>query len=241
MDRYDKQFFDYIADGAQSSARVVAPLIMEWLSVNSVLDVGCGQGAWLSVWRENNVNQIFGVDGDYVDRASLLIPPESFRAVDLAQTLEVGRHFDLVTCLEVAEHLAPANSNRLVADLCTHSDHVLFSAAPPGQGGANHLNERPYAYWKALFSQNGFKMLDCVRPRIRDDARVKPWYRYNTFLYIRAGHSLPEQIKADLLGTDIDPSDISPLWYKLRKAFVRQLPLNVVNRMAALNERWTRL
>ena len=69
MDRYDKQFFDNIAEGARSSARVVVPLIMEWLTVNSVLDVGCGQGAWLTVWSENGVGRIFGTDGDYVDRA----------------------------------------------------------------------------------------------------------------------------------------------------------------------------
>jgi SAM-dependent methyltransferase len=243
MDRYDKQFFDYIAEGAQSSARVVVPLVTKWLTVNSVLDVGCGQGAWLSVWRENGVDQIFGIDGEYVDRGSLLIPPETFQAVNLAQAFELGRRFDLVTCLEVAEHLASAHADRLVRDLCTHADHVLFSAAAPGQGGANHVNERPYRYWKVLFARNGFNMLDCVRLEIRDDARVKPWYRYNTFLYVREEYvdALPARVKIKTLGPDVEPSDISPFWYKLRKSVVRQLPLSMVNRVAALNERWTRL
>ena len=78
-----------------------------------------------------------------------------------------------------------------------------------------------------------------MRPEIRDDARVKRWYRYNTFLYVRGEHvdALPAQIKATTLGPEIEPPDISPFWYKLRKAFVRQLPLSVVNSVAAMNER----
>ena len=243
MDRYDKQFFEYIAEGAGSSARVVVPLIMDWLMVNSVLDVGCGQGAWLAVWHKNGVDRVLGLDGDYVDRESLLIPADSFRPTNLNQTFELGRRFDLVTCLEVAEHLPPEHAERLVKSLCVHADQVLFSAAAPGQGGADHVNERPYGYWKGLFARNGFEILDCVRPRIRDDERVKPWYRYNTFLYVREAHvdALPAQIRATTLGPDMDPPDISPFWYKLRKEFVRRLPLRVVNRVAAMNERWTRL
>ena len=243
MGRYDKRFFDYIAEGAQSSARVVVPVILEWLTVESVLDVGCGQGAWLSIWRENGVERIFGLDGDYVDRQSLLIPPDTFQAVNLDQAFDLGRRFDLVTCLEVAEHLAPWHSDQLVHDLCAHTDHVLFSAAAPGQGGANHVNERSYDDWKALFARHGFRMVDCVRPEIGDDARVKPWYRYNAFLYVRDQHvdGLPARIKATALGPGASPPDISPFWYKLRKTFVRRLPLRLVNEVAAMNERWTRL
>jgi SAM-dependent methyltransferase len=242
MDRYDEKFFDYIAEGARSSAQVILPLIMEWVRVGSVLDVGCGQGAWLGVWRENGVDRICGIDGDYVDRESLLIPAEMFHASNLDQTFDLGR-FDLATCLEVAEHLAPENSDRLVRDLCAHADHVLFSAAAPGQGGANHVNERPYGFWKRRFEGHGFRMLDCVRPGIAGDVRVKSWYRYNVFLYVKEEQvaALPAEVRATLLGPDIEPPDISPFWYKLRKAVVRLLPIRLVNRVAALNERWTRL
>jgi hypothetical protein len=242
-DRYDKKFFDYMADGSMTSARVVVPLIRNWLKVESVMDVGCGQGAWLKVWREQGVEDVCGLDGDYVDPMSLFIPEDRFRATDLDRPFALERRFDLVTSLEVAEHLPHSAAETLVESLCAHADHVLFSAAVPGQGGANHINEQPYGYWINHFTARGFQAFDCVRPAILNDGRVKPWYRYNTFLYVRndACATLPESISATKLAPGVEPADRSPFWYQARKALIRQLPLEAVNRLAAINERWTRL
>jgi hypothetical protein len=243
VDRYDKQFFDYMANGSIISARVVVPLIRSWLKVESVMDVGCGQGAWLKVWREQGVDDLFGLDGDYVDPMSLFIPEDRFQATELDRPFALDRRFDLVTSLEVAEHLPHSAAENLVECLCAHADHVLFSAAVPGQGGANHINEQPYGYWKDHFAARGFKAFDCIRPAIRQDGRVKPWYRYNTFLYVDndACAALPESIRATMLAPGVEPVDCSPFWYKARKALIRQLPLRAVNRLAVINERWTRL
>jgi len=241
--RYDAQFFNYIVEGSIASARVIVPLLKQWLSVDSVLDVGCGQGAWLKVWRENGVEQAFGMDGAYVDRQSLLFPDKYFHAVDLDRPFALDRRFSLVTCLEVAEHLPAEQADNLVRCLCNHGDYLLFSAAVPGQGGANHINEQHYGYWQTRIEANGFRTLDCVRPLIINDERVKPWYRYNTILYVREDRhdELPDPIKATMLAPGLEPPDVSPLWYKLRKLVLRQLPVSVINRMAVLNERWTRL
>ena len=243
IDRYDHRFFDYIAQGSMESARIVVPLIRQWLPVHSVLDVGCGRGAWLKIWRECGVEQVIGLDGDYVDTATLLIPPENFRAANVDRPFALDRRFDLVTCLEVAEHLSPDIAGSLVRCLGDHADYVLFSAAVPGQGGANHINEQPYGYWKKQFESVGFTMLDCIRPAILNDARVKRWYRYNLFLFVREAccAALPEQIRSTTLERDQPPPDVSPLWYKLRKALIRRLPPKTINFLAAINERWTRL
>jgi hypothetical protein len=32
-----------------------------------------------------------------------------------------------------------------------------MTAAPPGQGGTQHVNEQPKEYWGALFSERGFR------------------------------------------------------------------------------------
>jgi hypothetical protein len=52
---------------------------------------------------------------------------------------------------------------------------------------------------------------------------------------------LPDKISAAALGPRQTPRDISPTWYKLRKSLIRLLPLKIVNLLAAMNERWTRL
>lgn len=46
---------------------------MELFSPKSVIDVGCGPGAWLRTFAESGVRVIRGIDGDYVKRDELLI------------------------------------------------------------------------------------------------------------------------------------------------------------------------
>jgi hypothetical protein len=50
--------------------------------------------------------------------------------------------FDLALCLEVAEHLPAAAGDSLVRRLASVGARILFSAAIPGQGGRNHVNEK---------------------------------------------------------------------------------------------------
>ena len=57
----------------------------------------------------------------------------------------------LAESITLAEHLPAEVGPRLVERLCSLSDVVLFSAAQPGQGGEDHINERDPSYWAALF------------------------------------------------------------------------------------------
>jgi hypothetical protein len=99
---------------------------------------------------------------------------------DLTQPIDLGIQADLVVCLEVAEHLPPEAAPVLVDTLCRHGKRILFSAAPPGQGGTGHLNEQPPAYWAELFARHGYRYQDIVRHRLSPE--VSPWYRHNTVL-----------------------------------------------------------
>jgi SAM-dependent methyltransferase len=182
---YDAGFYSTFSDGAQSSAAVIVPLVMQFVQPVSVLDVGCGTGAWLAEWKRAGVADILGVDGQHVDRAALQIEADSFRAVDLRGPFSLDRRFDLVQSLEVAEHLDEACADQFVRSLARHADTVLFSAAIPGQGGVHHVNEQWPSYWIDRFDREGFSVFDVVRPMIWTDARVETWYRQNIFLFSR--------------------------------------------------------
>ena len=80
---YDSSFFAYVNSGSLISAERLLPFLLNSVEISSVLDVGCGQGAWLSVWRKLGVEDIVGVDGDYVDREKLIIPETLFKPFDL--------------------------------------------------------------------------------------------------------------------------------------------------------------
>jgi SAM-dependent methyltransferase len=174
----------YEPDRTLGSARVVVPMVVALIHPSSVLDVGCGRGAWLSAFREQGIEKIAGLDGDYIKPSTLLIPADQFHPTDLSGKFEIpeGR-FDLASCLEVAEHLPPPNSRHLVRQLTSAAPQVLFSAAPPGQGGEGHINCQPLSYWRKIFEEFGFRMLDPLRPQLRENRTVEWWYRQNMVLF----------------------------------------------------------
>lgn len=235
MYEYDADFYRYLASFAARSARVVVPRLTAFLPVRSVADFGCGQGAWLSVWRDVGAS-IVGVDGPYVDPRRLLIEAGDFHAADLGEPIDLGRGFDLVQSLEVAEHLPATKAEQFVATLTAHGPRVLFSAAVPGQGGENHINEQPLDYWRAIFRKRGYAAIDYLRPQLRNDAAVEPSYRYNMILYVHEMHlaSLPEAVRACRVGNGEALDDYRPFSNRLRNAVVRRLPTEAVNRLARL-------
>lgn len=227
MYEYDEQFYRYINEGSARSARHVLPVLLNTLpaELESVLDVGCGAGAWLSVWKSLGL-RVTGLDGDYVQPGQLLVAQDEFEAADLRREFDLGRRFSLAQSLEVAEHLPASSAPGFVASLCRHADMVLFSAAPPGQGGENHINEQPYDYWRALFHAQGYSPYDVVRPALLQEQAVMPWYRYNTLLYVKDDSPaiLLQALELFALPSGQPIPDLSPPAYRLRKQLVRLLP-----------------
>jgi SAM-dependent methyltransferase len=182
---YSRQFFEARSAGSLKSASVVVPLVTELVRPRSVVDVGCGVGTWLWQFKNHGADRILGMDGDYIDPSSLLIPSDCFRAVDLNHPVASEETFDLAVCLEVAEHLPKAGAERLIGFLCERAPVVLFSAAVPMQGGTHHVNEQWPEYWEALFARHGYERIDAIRKFIWKNSEVEWWYRQNTFLFVR--------------------------------------------------------
>jgi SAM-dependent methyltransferase len=182
---YDDGFFSGLEGAVDESAGVIVPIVCSLLAPDAVLDVGCGRGTWLRVFAEHGVADIYGVDGPYVLDA-LEIAPSSFGARDLTAPLDLGRRFDLVVSLEVAEHLDPRYAEPFVASLVKHAPAVLFSAAIPFQGGPGHVNEAWQSSWATRFAAHGYEPVDAIRPEVWSDERVAFWYAQNTLLYVDA-------------------------------------------------------
>jgi SAM-dependent methyltransferase len=181
---YDDAFFNAQEQRSLSSARAVAALVEDLLPVRSVLDIGCGRGAWLKAFLECGADNIVGFDGAYVDRSQLLIPSECFFTADLALPFDITERFDLAISVEVLEHLPHSVAPRLIETLCAAAPAVLFSAAIPGQGGTHHVNERWPEYWEQLFAMNAFVQLDPIRRHVFANPEVASWYKQNVYLYV---------------------------------------------------------
>ncbi|MET0421792.1 MAG: class I SAM-dependent methyltransferase, partial [Acidimicrobiia bacterium] len=157
-------FFDEVARG----------LIRE-LRPQSTLDAGCAFGMLVEALRNH------GVDASGIDLSSYAIsqaPPE------LAPHLRVGTltdplpgRYDLITCVEVIEHLDPADAARALDNLTAATDRLLLCSTPTDYAEPTHVYVRQPEEWAADLAKRGF-----VRDLSFDGSFLTPW----TLLFVRS-------------------------------------------------------
>ncbi|MFL5801505.1 MAG: methyltransferase domain-containing protein [Roseiflexaceae bacterium] len=182
---YTEDFFEYHRDGARRSAQEIVPLVIDLVQPRSAIDVGCGSGSWLAVFKEYGILDVLGVDGSYIDSSVLEIPEDQFLAHDLRKPLEIDRQFDLVVSVEVAEHIPQEYAEIYINSLARLGPIVLFSAAIPLQGGTNHLNEQWPEYWVEHFEHRGYVIVDAIRKSVWQNDNIAVWYAQNVILFVR--------------------------------------------------------
>jgi 2-polyprenyl-3-methyl-5-hydroxy-6-metoxy-1,4-benzoquinol methylase len=231
--KYSSLFFDFVESSSSKSAAKFLSLIDFGFEPKSILDVGCARGSWLAQWKLKGL-EIYGLDGNYLDISTLLIKPEEFSALDISLPFNLKRKFDIVECLEVAEHINESSADDLIKNLVTHSDIVLFSAAQPGQGGENHVNEKPIRYWAEKFIDYGFLAYDYPRAVISSQKDIEPWYRYNMMLFANnsgAAKLSQSVIETRVLDYNKFKNFSTPVWY-FSSCVIRVLPRFFVDFLA---------
>jgi len=239
MHIYNEDFYDYQYVGSLKSAEIIINILLDYLELNSVLDVGCGVGPWLKVYKSKGAS-VIGIDGDYVNKQKLLIDEADFIPADLKQVVSLNKTFSMAQSLEVAEHIPEPYADRFVQTLVDHSECVLFSAAVPGQGGEDHVNERPLEYWREKFEKKGYIPFDLIRPLVEKSAnkeQVEKWYRYNSILYIKKNTSLAksEKLKPFRIEENTPLKIYSDFLWSLRKMAVRWMPAAISTAIAKVN------
>ncbi len=181
---YSRRFHLDAKQTSSPSAKEMVPKVMQLVSPRSVVDVGCGTGAWLSEFQTCGVREILGIDQG-VELEDLLFPSDRFERIDLSHPFRIARRFDLVICLEVAEHLPCDCAQAFIDSLVNLGPVILFSAAIPHQGGRHHVNEQWPDYWAELFARRGFVPVDCLRALFWANPKVAWWYAQNALIYVR--------------------------------------------------------
>lgn len=231
---YDRRFYDATMHLNAFAAGKVIAVLLNVQPIESVLDVGCARGSWLREWAEAGIHDFHGVDGLSLDESDLLVDRAHFTGTDLAAGFDLKRRFDLVQSLEVAEHLPDHNSAAFIEALVRHSRGlVLFSAAPPGQGGENHINEQFYDFWRGHFRTHGYYAVDWIRQQIAGDRKISYWYRYNIMLYASAPmlERLPEAVRRCMVPDDKPIADISPSLFRIRKRLICVMPQPLIMKL----------
>jgi GT2 family glycosyltransferase len=132
----------------------IADRIVQDIAPGTSLDAGCAMGFLVAALNDR------GVDAHGVDISSYAI---SKVRKDVANKCWQGdvlepfpQRYDLITCIEVLEHLPAEACPRAVANLCAHSDDIIFTSTPFDYDEETHINVRPPEYWAELFARQGF-------------------------------------------------------------------------------------
>ncbi|MEO8260456.1 MAG: class I SAM-dependent methyltransferase [Acidobacteriota bacterium] len=217
----DEYYKDQIAPSLES-ARIFLGHLWKYYQPQSVVDVGCGRGAWLKACHELGSSELFGLDGDWNNQAAMIDDHIRFRAIDLNRPFTLDGRVELAMSVEVAEHLEPASSAAFVESLTRAADAVVFGAAYLRQNGPTHINERRHSWWAHLFQKNGYVPFDLFRPSLWGDEQIPFWYRQNTFLYARKNSPVYATLKAAGFAELLDLrflDCIHPVLFELRTSF----------------------
>ena len=124
MFQYDEKFYDYI-EQINKDKEIIVPFIIQQISPKSIVDFGCGEGAWLNeALRYDNTINVLGLDGEYINKKRLEIPEKSFKAMDLRKPIVLDRKYDLAISTEVAEHLEEAFADIFIDNITMMTTNI---------------------------------------------------------------------------------------------------------------------
>ena len=119
-----------------------------------VLDVGCARGLLVQALAARGVD----AHGFDVSRHAIESADESVRGrLSVASATEpIEARYDLITCIEVLEHMSSRDAQLAVDSMTRASDLILFSSSPSDHDEPTHINTHLTADWAAWFAERGF-------------------------------------------------------------------------------------
>ena len=144
---YDEQWYASMEPHHEWKERCLFILLGIIGKPSSYLDIGCGDAHTVDIMGRITEDAL-GID---LESSNPIVLPH-----DLRNPLNLGRKYDLVVSTEVGEHLPVEVADIYLYSVVRHvGNWLVFSAAHPGQGGYNHINEQPKEYWREKIERFG--------------------------------------------------------------------------------------
>lgn len=173
---YNKSYYDsygfehnnYIENAAIiATLNELADCLCSSVDFNTHLDIGCAMGYLVRAMTERN-KLSRGIDfSEYAIQHADPSIKDLLRLHDII--LPIGEYsYDLVTCVEVLEHLKPSQTERAIYNICNIASKYIFCSSNYDTDEATHINIRPKGHWIGLFEQQGFAYVNVT-------CEVIPW------------------------------------------------------------------
>jgi len=132
----------------------IASRIVEQFDPKTVLDAGCAWGFLVEAFRKRNV-EAYGVDVS--EYAIQNVHPEMKPYCWVGSATETfPQKYDLITCIEVLEHMPQLEAEKAIENLCVHANEIVFSSTPFDYKEVTHFNVHDPEYWAEQFARHGF-------------------------------------------------------------------------------------
>lgn len=150
----------------------LAEKIIEIWDPHTVLDAGCANGYLLEELRNRGV-QAYGID---ISEFAINSVKENLKIYVNVQSVteelpkSFPSKFDLITCIEVLEHVYSEEASEAIENLCKYSDTIIFSSTPDDITDQTHVNVQLPEYWARLYAENSF-----FKNVFQDMRWLSPW------------------------------------------------------------------
>jgi O-antigen biosynthesis protein len=206
----------------------IAEQIVHSLKPQRVLDAGCAMGFLVEALLDRGI-EARGIDiSPYaISRVRRDIAPYC-RVASLTEPIK--ERFDLITCIEVLEHMPAEDGRVAIRNFCQATDTILFSSSPRDLTEPTHFNVCPPIAWLKLFADAGFwpdlqydaGFLTPHAMLLRRDAQGYPpevltlfakkiWYQLQADDQARTIAGLNRQIATQALSGDADAPGPDPI------------------------------
>jgi 2-polyprenyl-3-methyl-5-hydroxy-6-metoxy-1,4-benzoquinol methylase len=148
----------------------------------SIADIGCGNGRYCSVFKAFGWKLVDGYEG--TKGISDLGVYSNITEIDLTKQLDAPRKYDLVICLEVAEHIPRKYEQVFIDNLCKFiKKDLVISWARKGQPSASgHFNTRNKDYVILKFNEKGLNV-DREKTEFLERHSSFDWFKNNIIAF----------------------------------------------------------
>ena len=171
---------------ALNSAANVVPWFLERLGpIDSVVDFGCGSGAWLLLFKQLAGAKIKGFDKTKFGSQFFCLEANEFYQTDISDGSLPKSKYSIALCLDVVPLLDENRLKNFFENLTNSSDVILFSSANPSRNGVFFSNAKWQSYWINIFATYGYVASTIFRDEFWSDARVDWRYVQDGFVFVR--------------------------------------------------------
>lgn len=165
--------------------QLVADRVVAIAGRGRLLDVGCAKGLLVQALREKGADaRGFDISEHAIEASHAAVREHLWVA---SATDPIKGRYDLVSMIEMIEHMAPQDAQQAIDQVTAVTDRVLFSSSPADHDEPTHVNTKPTAVWAAWFAERGF-----FRRTDVDLTFLSPW----AVLFERADRGVRDVVQA---------------------------------------------